>query len=615
MATRLVIEGGIPLRGLVEVSAAKNAALPALCATLLTAEPVVLDNVPRPRRRRHHALAARRDSAPRSAPRRPAATPSACRGSLSHEAPYELVKTMRASILVLGPAARALGEARVSLPGGCAIGVAARRPAHQGPAGDGRRRSRRARLHRRARRRAGCKGARITTDMVTVTGTENLMMAAALAEGETVLENAAREPEVADLAELLIAMGARIDGAGTEPHRDPGRRRGCTAPQPPHHPRPHRGRHLPGARSRPPAATCVLRGARADHLDAGARQAARGRRRDRAPATADPRAAAASAPARGRLQHQPVPGFPDRHAGAVHGARLRSPRARPRSPRRSSRTASCTSPSCAGWARDIDVDGNTARRCTASTRLSGRHRDGHRPARLGVASCIAGLVARRRDRRVDRIYHLDRGYERMEAKLAPWRRRRSSGPVIDDRSRSRCPRAASRAALPLLGALGRRAASTPDTRAAAPRRPGSDLRVILLVPADVPTYVEHGAADLGIVGNDMLLEHGSARSTSRSTSGFALLPARGGRAARALTTRRRRAKGRGSASPPSIRASPSGTSPSEGIHVDLIKLYGSIELAPLAGLAERIVDLVQSGETLRANGLVEVAEIITSRRG
>jgi len=132
----------------------------------------------------------------------------------SHEAPYELVSTMRASVLVLGPLLARAGVARVALPGGCAIGV---RPIDQHLKGfqklgadiviqNGYVEARASRL----------KGARITTDLVTVTGTENLMMAAVLAEGTTVLENAAREPEVADLARLLVAMGARIDGAGTE---------------------------------------------------------------------------------------------------------------------------------------------------------------------------------------------------------------------------------------------------------------------------------------------------------------------------------------------------------------------------------------------------------------
>ena len=213
MPARLVIEGGVPLRGLVEASAAKNAALPAMAASLLTAQSIVLDNVPRLAdvvtmtsllERLGAKITREADGATRlSVPS--VATP---------EAPYELVSTMRASVVVLGPLLARTGTARVALPGGCAIGV---RPIDQHLKGlaklgaditiqNGYVEARASRL----------KGACIATDLVTVTGTENLMMAAALAEGVTVLENAAREPEVADLARLLTAMGARIEGAGTE---------------------------------------------------------------------------------------------------------------------------------------------------------------------------------------------------------------------------------------------------------------------------------------------------------------------------------------------------------------------------------------------------------------
>ena len=213
MPARLVIEGGVRLRGEVQVSAAKNAALPAMAATLLTAQPVVLDNVPgladvTTMRKLLERLGAHTSTEPGGIARFQVAHIA------SHEAPYELVSTMRASVVVLGPLLARSGVARVALPGGCAIGV---RPIDQHLKGlaklgadisiqNGYVEARASRL----------KGARITTDLVTVTGTENLMMAAALAEGVTVLENAAREPEVADLARLLTAMGARIEGAGTE---------------------------------------------------------------------------------------------------------------------------------------------------------------------------------------------------------------------------------------------------------------------------------------------------------------------------------------------------------------------------------------------------------------
>ena len=213
MAARLEIEGGVQLKGAVSASSAKNAALPALAASLLTAEPVVLENLPaladvttisQLLERLGAEFAAERDGATRVQVAR----------VKSHEAPYELVSTMRASVLVLGPLLGRTGLARVALPGGCAIGL---RPID---------------LHLKGLRRLGAdigiengfvearasrlKGCRITLDLVTVTGTENLMMAAVLAEGTTVIENAAREPEVVDLARLLQGMGATIEGAGTE---------------------------------------------------------------------------------------------------------------------------------------------------------------------------------------------------------------------------------------------------------------------------------------------------------------------------------------------------------------------------------------------------------------
>jgi UDP-N-acetylglucosamine 1-carboxyvinyltransferase len=213
---KLLIRGGRRLTGEVVISGAKNAALPELCAALLTADPVTLVNVPRLqdvattlKLLRNMGAGAERNEA------RPDEVLITAGTVTSPEAPYDLVKTMRASILVLGPLLARFGEATVSLPGGCAIGS---RPVDQhikglqamgadivvehgyiiakAPAG-------------------GLRGARITTDMVTVTGTENLLMAATLAQGETILENAAQEPEIPDLAEMLIAMGAKIEGHGT----------------------------------------------------------------------------------------------------------------------------------------------------------------------------------------------------------------------------------------------------------------------------------------------------------------------------------------------------------------------------------------------------------------
>ena len=214
---KLVIQGGARLQGEVQISGAKNAALPILCAGLLAETPLRLANVPHLqdvnttlKLLQHLGIKVNRDGD---------LLVLDAGNIVSHEAPYEMVKTMRASILVLGPLLARFGHARVSLPGGCAIG------------------SRPVDLHIKGLRAMGAdihvehgyieasaahlpqrrlQGARIFMDTVTVTGTENLMMAAALANGTTVLENSAREPEVVDLAECLIKMGAHIEGAGSD---------------------------------------------------------------------------------------------------------------------------------------------------------------------------------------------------------------------------------------------------------------------------------------------------------------------------------------------------------------------------------------------------------------
>jgi UDP-N-acetylglucosamine 1-carboxyvinyltransferase len=209
---KLLIRGQRRLHGTVPIAGAKNAALPELCAALLVEAPLALDNVPRlqdvatmAKLLRHMGVAVERADDGRT-------TLDASRIT-APEAPYELVKTMRASILVLGPLLARLGQARVSLPGGCAIGS---RPVDQHIKGL---QAMGAKIEVEhgyiVAKAARLRGARISTDMVTVTGTENLLMAAVLADGETLLENAAQEPEVVDLAELLIAMGARIEGHGT----------------------------------------------------------------------------------------------------------------------------------------------------------------------------------------------------------------------------------------------------------------------------------------------------------------------------------------------------------------------------------------------------------------
>jgi UDP-N-acetylglucosamine 1-carboxyvinyltransferase len=212
---KLLIQGGTPLCGEIAISGAKNAALPILCASLLSSESLHLSNVPRLkdvstmlRLIEQMGVEVTHEGADSVALN--------SRGLNNPLAPYDLVKTMRASILVLGPLLARHGEARVSLPGGCAIGA---RPVEQHLRGlqamGAEIQVEQGYIHARVGT-GGLKGACIVTDMVTVTGTENLMMAAVLAEGETIIENAAREPEVVDLANCLVSMGAQVSGAGTD---------------------------------------------------------------------------------------------------------------------------------------------------------------------------------------------------------------------------------------------------------------------------------------------------------------------------------------------------------------------------------------------------------------
>ena len=208
---KLKITGGGRLNGEIAVSGAKNAALPILCASLLTADVLELSNVPQLQDTSTTFKLLRQMGVQHE--RHGAQVTLQASAIGSQEAPYELVKTMRASILVLGPLLARFGHARVSLPGGCAIG---QRPVDQHIKGLQAMGAQIRIEHGFVVAEGGrLKGARIITDMVTVTGTENLMMAATLADGDTVIENAAREPEVVDLAKALIAMGANIEGVGT----------------------------------------------------------------------------------------------------------------------------------------------------------------------------------------------------------------------------------------------------------------------------------------------------------------------------------------------------------------------------------------------------------------
>ncbi|MBY0455067.1 MAG: UDP-N-acetylglucosamine 1-carboxyvinyltransferase [Burkholderiaceae bacterium] len=413
---KLLIRGGRPLQGEVLVSGAKNAALPELCAALLTAEPVTLTNVPRLqdvatmlKLIRNMGVVAERDD--NGGVRMDAS------GLSNPEAPYELVKTMRASVLALGPLLARFGQARVSLPGGCAIGS---RPVDQ---------------HIKGLQAMGAeisvehgymiaklptgwtrlKGAHITTDMVTVTGTENFLMAAALAEGETILENAAQEPEITDLAEMLIAMGAQIEGHGSSRIRIRGveKLHACT--------------HAVVA-DRIEAGTflcavavaggdVLLRHARADHLDAvidklhdaGVKvQAQDGGIRVQSPGAARLKAQT--------FRTTEYPGFPTDMQAQFMALNCVA-----------QGTATVTETifenrfmhvnELVRLGAHIQIDGRVAviEGLGTTARLSGATVMAT-DLRASASLVIAGLVAEG-ETLIERIYHLDRGYDRMEAKL------------------------------------------------------------------------------------------------------------------------------------------------------------------------------------------------------
>ncbi|RYF83026.1 MAG: UDP-N-acetylglucosamine 1-carboxyvinyltransferase [Comamonadaceae bacterium] len=408
---KLLIRGGRSLRGEVPVSGAKNAALPELCAALLTADPVVLHNVPRLedvstmlKLVRHMGVVAERDDN---------GTVQLNAADLSNpEAPYELVKTMRASVLALGPLLARFGHAKVSLPGGCGIGS---RPVDQHIKGL---RAMGAEIevehgYMMARLPAGrtrLRGARITTDMVTVTGTENLLMAAALAEGETVLENAAQEPEIPDLAEMLIAMGAKIEGHGSSRIRIQGvdSLRGCSHAVVAD--RIEAGTFLCAVAAA--GGDVLLKNARADHLDAvidklleaGAKvEAVEGGIRIRA---------------EGRLKAQSFrtteyPGFPTDMQAQFMALNAVSEGASTVTETIFENRMMHVDELLRLGAR-IQTDGRTAV-IEGVPRLSGAT---VMATDLRASAClvIAGLVAEG-ETLVDRIYHLDRGYDRIEVKL------------------------------------------------------------------------------------------------------------------------------------------------------------------------------------------------------
>jgi UDP-N-acetylglucosamine 1-carboxyvinyltransferase len=404
---KLLIEGGARLSGEVAISGAKNAALPILCAALLSAEPVTFTNVPR-LNDIDTLLALLGQMGVRI--QREADVVTLDASALDNPvAPYEMVKTMRASILVLGPLVARCGEARVSLPGGCAIGA---RPVDQHIKGlqamGAEVRVEHGYVHATVPR---LKGARLFTDMVTVTGTENLMMAAALADGETVIENAAREPEVVDLANCLVAMGAQISGAGSDVIRIRGveRLHGAT-----HRIMPDRietGTYLcaaavtGGSVRLTGTSSCYLDAVIDKLMDAGCEVVSE---RDAIRLSAPARLNAVS------LRTAPYPAFPtDMQAQFMAINAVAKGVAMIRETIFENRFMHAVELQRLG--ADIRIDGNTAvvqgvDRLEGATVMA-------TDLRASASLVVAGLVAEG-DTTIERIYHLDRGYERLEEKLA-----------------------------------------------------------------------------------------------------------------------------------------------------------------------------------------------------
>ncbi|MCD0418639.1 UDP-N-acetylglucosamine 1-carboxyvinyltransferase [Rubrivivax sp. JA1024] len=408
---KLLIRGGRRLQGEVSISGAKNAALPELCAALLCAGPLTLDNVPRLQDVATMLSLLRRMGVAVERPEdQPARVTLAAPDSVDPVAPYELVKTMRASILVLGPLLARFGRATVSLPGGCAIGS---RPVDQHIKGLQAMGATVKVEHGNIVASAGrLRGARITTDMITVTGTENLLMAAALAEGETVLENAAQEPEVTDLAELLISMGAKIEGHGSGRIRIQGVER-LHAPAAPHRIVPDRieaGTFLCAVAAA--GGEAVLRDARAEHLDAvitKLREAGvtieAGEDWIRVRADARPKAVS--------FRTSEYPAFPtDMQAQFMAVDCVAEGAAKVSETIFENRFMHVNELVRLG--ASIQVDGHTAMIQGVPT-LSGATVMAT-DLRASASLVIAGLVAEG-ETTVERIYHLDRGYDRMEAKL------------------------------------------------------------------------------------------------------------------------------------------------------------------------------------------------------
>ena len=421
---KIRIVGGRPLRGEARISGAKNAALPALFAALLTDAPCSVPNLPRLRDTRS-ALSALAEMGADVSEDASGAPVVCCANLRSRVAPYHLVKTMRASILALGPLTAKWGEARVALPGGCAIGARPVNEHLQGleklgadiriDNGD---------IYARVKKKGGrLKGARILMEIPSVTGTENLMMAACLAEGETILENAAREPEVADLAEMLKKMGARIEGAGESVIRisgatELGGAKHWVIPD-----RIEAGTYL--AATAACGGEIILRGAPTDMMDSildklretGAEiEASEDEEKEAAERGGILRMRMKECPRAADTTTGPHPGFPTDMQAQLVALNCAAEGA-------SAVTETIFenrfmhAQELARMGADIRVHGNTAyvRGAGGLGKLTGAPvmaTDLRASASLAVAA-----LAARGETRIDRVYHLDRGYERMDEKL------------------------------------------------------------------------------------------------------------------------------------------------------------------------------------------------------
>lgn len=406
---RIRVRGGAPLAGRVEISGAKNAALPAMAAALLTPETVELENVPHVQ----DIFTARRllsEMGVKAELKENGLVTLGADKVSSQEAPYELVKTMRASILVLGPLVGRFGFARVSLPGGCAIGA---RPVNLHLMGLEKMGAKCEIVHGYVEARAASlAGAHIFMDTVTVTGTENLMMAACLARGETVLDNAACEPEIVDLADLLRKMGAQIQGDGTRTIRIQGvaELHGC------------RHRIIPDRIEAGTFATAAaitrgsveITGCRPQHMASLLAQLAR-----TGAEVETVREDAIRVRGRGPIRSQdvttqPYPGFATDMQAQYMALMTQA-----------EETAVITetifenrfmhAQELVRMGADITIDGRRAvvkggKALTGAKVLAS-------DLRASASLILAGLVARG-ETVVDRVYHLDRGYDRIEAKLA-----------------------------------------------------------------------------------------------------------------------------------------------------------------------------------------------------